>query len=114
MSSETSDSKRWSCGTLQDGVNHMDLALEEQQLLRQIQATIIFMCWLRLVEKLDETVLVLSFVSYGYPFHLDRKWRMNSLLWRSMIKIKVPRVSEPKDGCRYHSRGQFVLPQCNC
>ncbi len=36
-----SESQRWSCGTLQDGVQLMDLALEEQELLRQIQATIL-------------------------------------------------------------------------
>lgn len=36
-----SQSQRWSCGTLQDGVNQMDLSLAEQDLLQKIQATIL-------------------------------------------------------------------------
>ena len=31
-------SQRWSCGTLKDGVEQMDLALQEQELELQIQA----------------------------------------------------------------------------
>ena len=40
MASQASDSQRWSCATLQDGVELMDLAIQEQNLLREIQATI--------------------------------------------------------------------------
>ena len=40
MSSQSSETQRWSCGTLQDGVDLMDLAIQEQNLLQEIQATL--------------------------------------------------------------------------
>jgi len=40
MSGETgSQTQQWSCGTLNDGVEFVDLALQEQDLLRKLQAT---------------------------------------------------------------------------
>ena len=36
MTAETS--QRWSCGTLQDGVEQMDLNLREQEMMVQLQA----------------------------------------------------------------------------
>lgn len=40
MASQASESQRWSCGTLQDGFDVMDLAIQEQKILREIQAII--------------------------------------------------------------------------
>lgn len=57
------ESQRWSCGTLQDGVNHMDLVLAEQEILQKIQA-IVF------IESIKESVCSNS------PF--DRLWMMKS------------------------------------
>lgn len=35
-----SSSTQWSCGTLRDGINLMDLELEEQALQKQLEASI--------------------------------------------------------------------------
>ncbi len=37
-----SQSQRWSCGTLNDGVDQIDLVLQEQDLLQKLQATNFF------------------------------------------------------------------------
>lgn len=69
MSTGGSQSQRWSCGTLQDGVALMDLSLEEQKLLQDIQATLTVSDWVR-TTHLNQNVDIDSFIysMFSNPF----------------------------------------------
>lgn len=69
MSTGGSQSQRWSCGTLQDGVALVDLSLEEQKLLQDIQATLTVSDWVR-TTHLNQNVDIDSFIysMFSNPF----------------------------------------------
>ena len=68
MATGESQSQRWSCGTLQDGVQHMDLSLEEQKLLRDIQATLTVSDWVCTKYQSTWGYWMVQIVCFNNPF----------------------------------------------
>ena len=79
MASQASESQRWSCGTLQDGFDVMDLAIQEQKILREIQA-IINVSHLTMFKSKCMVPYILNYLPLLHP---DRTWMMN-LIWRAV------------------------------
>jgi hypothetical protein len=87
MASQASESQRWSCGTLQDGFDVMDLAIQEQKILREIQA-IINLSHLTMFKSKCMVPYILNYLPLLHP---DRTWMMN-LSWRAVLKVRKVRI----------------------
>lgn len=98
-SGSMSKSTGWSCGTLQDGADYLTMEIDEQQLLKQIQAT-------------PTSVSIAHVIHSCFNFHIEVKGysTMQSLSARtSMAKLQLQTGPKPELYMLDHAAGGFEI-----